>query len=217
MAAIKQTTRKGHGARALALAAVMTVGAGALVAPAQAQGLFDALFGRREVYAPQPQFYPGQSYDRYERYAPQRRAVRRAPVERAERPERQERTRVAREEPAKPKKYTPPEVLPGPLGPFLRDPTLRRGDVVATSDGLMIYRGEGGSSHQAKDFVAVASGARYVGGKATDLAALDQAIRRQRHDRPTDNRTAPTSRLASAEAPIVATDEPRETRKKGKR
>jgi hypothetical protein len=187
----------------LALAALMTAGGAALAGPAQAQGLFDVLFGRREAYAPQPQYAP-QPYFRQgadPRYQPRyRQTSRAAPIP--------ERKRVVREQPAGPRTYTPPEVLAGPLGRFLADPTLRRGDVVATPIGLMVYRGDGGSRHKASDFVALSAGSKFVGGKSSDLAALDRLLK-MHNDKP-----APTSRLASAEAPIVAQDDTSAKRKR---
>ena len=52
-----------------------------------------------------------------------------------------------------------PEILPGPLGPFLRDPTLRRGDVVVTTEGLKVFTGQGGGQHAHGDFLALAQAA----------------------------------------------------------
>lgn len=198
MAAPQNIFRK---TRVLALAALVSVGGVAIAGPAQAQGLFDVLFGRREAYAPQPHFQQGAD----PRYQPRyRQTSRAAPI-----PERKpERKRVVREEPSGPRTYTPPEVLAGPLGQFLADPTLRRGDVVATPIGLMVYRGDGGSRHKASDFVALSAGSKYVAGKSTDLAALDRLLK-MHNDKPVT-----TSRLASADAPIVAQDDTSATRRK---
>jgi hypothetical protein len=64
----------------------------------------------------------------------------------------------------------------GPLGPFLNDPTLRAGDVVVTTKGLMVYRGDGGHSHSASEFVSVASASGLVANKQT-LISLEKASR----------------------------------------
>ena len=80
------------------------------------------------------------------------------------------------EENGKPEKVEPPPVGAGPLGPFLNDPTLRVGDVVVTTDGLMVYRGGGGSSHSPRDFASLAR----AGSKNSQLAAIERANRRGR-------------------------------------
>jgi hypothetical protein len=64
----------------------------------------------------------------------------------------------------------------GPLGPFLNDPTLRAGDVVVTTRGLMVYRGDGGHSHSPSEFVSVANASGLVANKQT-LISLEKASR----------------------------------------
>jgi hypothetical protein len=64
----------------------------------------------------------------------------------------------------------------GPLGPFLNDPTLRAGDVVVTTKGLMVYRGDGGHSHSQSEFVSVANAPGLVANKQT-LISLEKASR----------------------------------------
>lgn len=64
----------------------------------------------------------------------------------------------------------------GPLGPFINDPTLRPGDVVVTTKGLMVYRGGGGPSHREGDFVTVANASGLVANKQT-LISLERASR----------------------------------------
>ena len=100
--------------------------------------------------------------------------------------------------------------MPGPLGRFLRDATLRRGDVVATANGLMVFRGSAGSRHAASDFVPVTQGGSLVASQAkTELAKLDRAVR-------AGDRYAQHSLLAEVaekEAPIVAQDEGRSFRR----
>ncbi|MBV8850768.1 MAG: hypothetical protein JOZ16_14425 [Methylobacteriaceae bacterium] len=64
----------------------------------------------------------------------------------------------------------------GPLGPFINDPTLRVGDVVVTTKGLMVYRGGGGPSHREGDFVSVSNASGLVANKQT-LISLEKASR----------------------------------------
>jgi hypothetical protein len=64
----------------------------------------------------------------------------------------------------------------GPLGPFINDPTLRAGDVVVTTRGLLVYRGEGGPSHRENDFVSVSNATGLVANKQT-LISLEKASR----------------------------------------
>jgi hypothetical protein len=64
----------------------------------------------------------------------------------------------------------------GPLGPFINDPTLRAGDVVVTTKGLLVYRGEGGPSHRENDFVSVSNATGLVANKQT-LISLERASR----------------------------------------
>jgi hypothetical protein len=66
----------------------------------------------------------------------------------------------------------------GPLGPFLNAPTLRAGDIVATTKGLMVYNGRGGRSHTASEFVSIASASGLLAGKKRTLISLDAASRR---------------------------------------
>jgi len=124
--------------------------------PAQAQGLLEFLFGVR----PAPQIIIRPSVRPLGDEG--RSAVRRAP---------------RLDEPRKPPKYVAPEVMPGHLGRFLLDPTLRRGDVVATTQGLMVYLGPGGARHRPADFAPVSHAAS--GGRRGELEALDRTLRRR--------------------------------------
>jgi hypothetical protein len=65
----------------------------------------------------------------------------------------------------------------GPLGPFLNDPTLRAGDVVVTTKGVMVYRGNGGHSHSPKEFVSVAKASGLLTAKKQTLISLETASR----------------------------------------
>lgn len=132
-------------------AAVAVAAAQSFATPASA-GLLDFLFGR-----PQPQ------------------PVIVAPPPLAAKPTR---SRMILDEPRGPRPYVAPEVVPGPLGRFLRDPSLRRGDVVATPEGLMIFQGRRGSaSHNASDFAPVASATSIRGARRNDLINLDRTVR----------------------------------------
>jgi hypothetical protein len=62
----------------------------------------------------------------------------------------------------------------GPLGPFLNDPTLRAGDVVVTTKGFMMFRGEESQSHRQTDFVSIAHASGLAANKKT-LISLERA------------------------------------------
>jgi hypothetical protein len=193
---------------------VLGIVTGLILAPAlagsgsaSAQGLFEALFGRGAFQpapparAPSPFALPGYEgqprlqYRRPPGYTPKR--VTRAPASRIETS-------------AKPAPYVAPPVMPGPLGRFLRDPTLRRGDVVATADGLMVFRGSAGSRHSEKDFVPLSRGGALVAARArTELARLNRAVRA--HDGELES--SMLAEVAQKEPPIVAQDEGRRVRR----
>lgn len=160
--------------------------------PVHAQGLFEMLFG-----AGQATIRPSQTVVRYA--ARQEGRVRRSlsPETRIPTLDELSGNQVRRYvEPAKPGPYIPPPVQPGPLGHVLRDPTLRKGDIVATEKGLMVYSGPGGSRHSERDFVAVGAARKLVGSKLPILLAMDRELRR-----------GPTERtFASRVAPVVASN-----------
>jgi hypothetical protein len=62
----------------------------------------------------------------------------------------------------------------GPLGPFLNDPTLRAGDVVVTTKGFMMFRGEERQSHRETDFVSIAHASGLAANKKK-LISLERA------------------------------------------
>ena len=139
-------------------------------APAMAQNFFEQLFGggfqpQAAAYAPTSRGV-SRTWPRREQ---QLRAVEGQGYGRS-------RTVVSRaiEESGKPDKVEPPPVGAGPLGPFLNDPTLRSGDVVVTSEGLMVFRGRSGSSHSPREFASLAK----AGSKTGQLAAIERANRR---------------------------------------
>ena len=116
-------------------------------------------YGPGAVYPPSRyrEYHPGgyssppDYYDPYEYEPPRVYRQRRPPVE------------VDRRGPDAP---SPQEVMAaieaakggeGPLGPFLNDPTLRAGDVVVTTKGFMMFRGEESQSHRETDFVSIAN------------------------------------------------------------
>lgn len=156
----------GQGRRAycFVLIASAVVGLVAAAPSAHAQSFFEALFGRQSIFAPPPPLYQ----PRYDFRAP--------PARRSREPAVAPRRSEARE--SKPEKYVPPEVMPGPLGQFLRDPTLRRGDVVATSKGLMVFRGQSGDRHSERDFVTLSNASGFAAGNRANLAALERALKR---------------------------------------
>ena len=59
-------------------------------------------------------------------------------------------------------------------GPFLNDPTLRAGDVVVTTKGFMMFRGEESQSHRQTDFVIIANASGLAANKKT-LISLERA------------------------------------------
>jgi hypothetical protein len=73
-------------------------------------------------------------------------------------------------------KVIEPGVAPPPRASgILEDPTLRRGDVVVTSDGLMVFRGGRGLPHSARDFDPVASPAAARASHGPELIELQRA------------------------------------------
>ena len=64
---------------------------------------------------------------------------------------------------------------------ILDDPTLRRGDVVVTSDGLMVYRGSRRFPHSFSDFDPVPSPAAGAAGHAPELIELQRAHELRKH------------------------------------
>jgi hypothetical protein len=58
---------------------------------------------------------------------------------------------------------------------ILEDPTLRRGDVVVTSDGLMVFRGGRNFPHTSRDFDSVASPAAARASHGPELIELQRA------------------------------------------
>jgi hypothetical protein len=65
----------------------------------------------------------------------------------------------------------------GPLGPFLNDPTLRAGDIVVTTHGLMVFRGADRHSHTESEFVSIANASRLIEAKKKMLISLQTASR----------------------------------------
>ncbi len=146
-----------------ALAAATFVAAQACPTPASA-GLLDFLFGGQQYQPQQRQMI----------YAPQARPANTANASSAATAPR----RVVRDTPRGPIPYVAPTVASGPLGRFLHDPSLRRGDVVATPNGLMVFQGKPGSTtHRSADFVAVDSASAVTGARRADLMNLDRTVR----------------------------------------
>ena len=180
-------------ARPTLFAAALALGAAIPGATsAQAQGFFEALFGRSVYYSAPPPVHvaPGGWREEARQSRRQSSRVRNAP----------------RAEIAKPGPYVAPEVMPGPLGRFLKDESLKRGDVVATAQGLMVFRGSSKSTHRASDFVPVAKANSLLAKRTrTELAKMDQVVR----SAATNFDAVP---IVTAAAPIVAQDESVTTR-----
>lgn len=201
---------------ALVCLAVVGSLAAAGVSAASAQGLFETLFGMRFQEPAPPLYHPPRSYPhaaddwrnhQLRQSQPPRRGMwdphgrGRPQASAGER--RFERARPALGEPAKPSPYVAPPAMPGVLGRFLRDPTLRPGDVVATTEGLMVFRGSGGSRHAERDFVPLSRAGSLVARDArAELAKLDRALDHE-----------PQSPASGREAPIVAQDKTRAARR----
>ena len=151
------------GTKVAALVGAIVLGAIAMPAPASAQGFFDFLFGgqryQRSVvaYAPDPGFDVPRNPERAQKH------VRLSPA-------------IEQAVGGKPEKKPPPVVGKGPLGPFINDPTLRAGDVVVTSHGLMVYRGGAGTTHSSREFVGLSKAAGIAGNRET-LASIEKANR----------------------------------------
>lgn len=173
----------------------------------QAQGLFEALFGRSE-----PSFSPTLTIP----YEPQQRRLRPVAPRRQAFAPRPTKERMAHNRPSteratparlhreaqKPEPYKAPEVSPGPLGRFLNDPTLRRGDVVATADGLMVYRGGSSARHRPAEFVAVESAGSLIAERTRQELAKVQVAESQ-----VDPAPATPTRFVESRVPIVAQDD----------
>ena len=67
-----------------------------------------------------------------------------------------------------------PPVLPGPLGAFLLDRTLVRGDIVVTPIGLRVFAGGGAMRHAPGSFLTLANATGYLGGRQAMLAAIER-------------------------------------------
>jgi hypothetical protein len=184
-----------HVPRALAF-----LGALAAAGPAAAQNAFGFLFGGspwegRSSYAPAPSYVPAPSYGyRTDPYAyrsdPYRYGRARSPNYSAlpgySNPYGDDGEDGLPSEAATPRYGpTPEEVMAaikavrpgkGPLGPFVNDPTLRAGDIVVTSKGLMVYRGGGATPHRDGDFVSVSNASGLVANRQT-LISLEKASR----------------------------------------
>lgn len=146
------------------------------VRPVGDPGTRGSAYGPGAVYPPSPyrEYHPGgyssppDYYDPYEYEPPRVYRQRRRPIE------------VDRRGPEAP---SPQEVMAaieaakggeGPLGPFLNDPTLRAGDVVVTTKGFMMFRGEESQSHRQTDFVSIAHASGLAANKKT-LISLERA------------------------------------------
>ena len=164
-----------------------------------AQGLFDMFFGPRSESLPTVR-YAAREVGRVTRHAP-RSEVQIPSLEELSGPQ------VRRYEPARPGPYVPPPTLPGHLGPFLRDPTLRAGDVVATEKGLMVYRGAGGSMHSESHFLPVTAAKKLVGDKLPLLTRMDRQLKK-RHVVIVEDVPLRASTLVASNRPAASTCRP---------
>lgn len=157
--------------------AAVVLGAGTgLAAPSAAQaGFFEQLFG----LAPQPSPYEsGQTYEAPSR--PQR-AIRHA------------RKHVAE---AKPDHQKATDVY--------HDPSLRAGDAVMMKDGIHVFEGDRGSSHEGGDFVALDASQEVGGKQKAALAALDTTRNDPLRGHAAKPDTLASGRSAAVGAPVSA-------------
>jgi hypothetical protein len=170
------------------LAGVSFAGAAA----AQGANPFAFLFGGspnegRSAYAPAPAYAPGPRYVPAPSYGygPRSYGYSALPGYADPYDDARPRDRLHGDLEAVPHGQTPQEVMAaikavkpgkGPLGPFVNDPTLRAGDVVVTTKGLMVYRGGGGPSHRESDFVSVSNASGLIANRQT-LISLEKASR----------------------------------------
>jgi hypothetical protein len=170
------------------LAGVSFAGAAA----AQGANPFAFLFGGspnegRSAYAPAPGYAPGPRYVPAPSYGygPRSYGYSALPGYADPYDDARPRDRLHGDLEAVPHGQTPQEVMAaikavkpgkGPLGPFVNDPTLRAGDVVVTTKGLMVYRGGGGPSHRESDFVSVSNASGLIANRQT-LISLEKASR----------------------------------------
>jgi hypothetical protein len=161
-------------------------------AAAQGANPFAFLFGGspnegRSAYAPAPRYVPAPSYGYG--YRPRSYGYSALPGYAEPDDDIRPGDRLHREFEAVPHGQTPQEVMAaikavkpgkGPLGPFINDPTLRAGDVVVTTKGLMVYRGGGGPTHRESDFVSVSNASGLIANRQT-LISLEKASRLTPH------------------------------------
>lgn len=85
---------------------------------------------------------------------------------------------IQHEEAGKPGPYEPPIAGAGPLGPFINDPTLRKGDIVVTSLGLRVFQGPRSEAHAAREFIALENA--YFSNKRhfVELTQIEQSNRK---------------------------------------
>jgi hypothetical protein len=155
------TTRLGCAACALGAAALFATLGLTASGPVHAEdsGFWDTVRARAGVQAvpDAPSWFPRFGF---ERLAPRIRPV--------ARPQPQ----VVQPEPASDAKLPDPSKRPNPLVTLLRDPTLRRGDIVMFPDGPRVFSGQPGAQHEFADFVKVAAAKDVPKSTRKALAAL---------------------------------------------
>ncbi|MGE3248176.1 MAG: hypothetical protein AB7F96_16975 [Beijerinckiaceae bacterium] len=170
--------------RRLALCAVFAASAFAMpgvVAPASAQNIFQLIFGGQQRRA-EPQYrelrIPGPGYRkrdaRRQRAKSGKRYSKRKQEKRDGRRVASSNGPMLEKSDFKIKPYVPPKVGRGPLGRFLYDRTLRRGDIVVTGKGLMVFAGRDRKEHRDKDFLSLARGGNLTGMKKSTLYNINK-------------------------------------------
>ncbi len=173
----------GRVVRAMLLNGIILAAVSMQASPAQARNIFQILFGggqaARDVYpdARQMRAQPDSHS------ATRQRQIMRAKAAQKRKARQRAALRADRSDSARPVArarhvslgYTPPKAGKGPLGPFLHDRSLRRGDVVVTSKGLMVFAGRGGEKHRENDFRPYRQGASIAGGRPAQLRAIAKA------------------------------------------
>jgi hypothetical protein len=159
------TTRRSARAIHLSALAGAAITVGAVIGwPARAEdsGFWDVIRSMSrnyDSYAPSP-------------YWDERRAARRAA--RQARRAAPAKTQVVRlsEQPAPVLKAADPTQRPNPLATLLRDPTLRKGDIVMFPDGPRVFTGDHGTRHAMADFVSASRSTTVAKSTRKVLASL---------------------------------------------
>ncbi|WP_262270134.1 hypothetical protein [Microvirga yunnanensis] len=143
---------------ALAVALILPVIIGSV--PAQAQGLFGFLRALTQPAAPAPAPQPFEYQSDPALEQPRRKARPRLKPVAVEQPE--------IKKPVEPK---PVGEIPNPVPMLLADSTLRAGDMVMFPDGLRVFTGKPGGSHNLTDFKPLAQAGKHLSRATRKLVA----------------------------------------------